>query len=192
MSSSVSSEPLDWHLSGVHELTYYLKVLEDISAGGRTRNVKYNHHTSLKEIPLFYCKIQLIALLTLYFAVRWTCECQNIHSNWRMDSLVGLEYTKSKILPNLLYAHHVLSNFVTSRFQPRFLLDFGHLTSHHIYTGHAAMRASAHWLAPQTWIHLSYLQGEGKHPHTSGYVVSIYLSSLFLTGNNCVNLVLMH
>jgi len=94
--------------SRVHELTYYHKV-QDISAGGRTRNVKYNHHTALKEIPLFDCKIQLSALLTLYF-------------------VVGLEYTKCKILPNLLYAHHVLSNFVTSRFLPRFSLDFGRLT----------------------------------------------------------------
>ena len=71
MSSSVASEPLDWHISGpgVHELTYYHKV-QDISTGGRTRNVKYNHHTSLKDIPLFYCKIQLSALLTLYFAMQ--------------------------------------------------------------------------------------------------------------------------
>ena len=45
-----------------------------------------------------------------------------------MDSLVGLEYTKYKILSDFLYAHHILSNFVTSRFQPHFLLDFGHLT----------------------------------------------------------------
>ena len=156
MSPSVASKPLDWHLSRVHELTYYDKV-QDITAstGGRTWYVKYNHHPSLKEIPLFHCKIQLINISTL---------------------------------------HQILLNFVTSRFQPHLLLDFGHLTPPitYILTGHAAMWASAHWLAPQTRIHLSYLQGEGKHLHTSGYVVSIYLSSLFLTGNNCVNLVLMH